>query len=164
MTSTSLLKILLCATLLINPSWAKIDSSVEGLWKTQDGRAKVDIKPCASGSNTVCGKIIQLREPLDPTTGHEKTDQLNPEEKLKNRKLIGMMMLWDFKPESDDSNRWSEGKIYNPREGKTYSAEMEVTEGGKQLSIRGYIGLPIFGQSQIWTRTTFDEKIVASDE
>jgi uncharacterized protein (DUF2147 family) len=29
---------------------------------------------------------------------------------------------------------------------------MSLDPGGTQLTVSGYIGLPIFGRSQIWTR------------
>ncbi|MGI4851489.1 MAG: DUF2147 domain-containing protein [Janthinobacterium lividum] len=164
MNAKSLSKIAFFAFLSTTTSWTMANSSVEGLWKTQDGRAKVDIKPCKTGSSTLCGKIIELREPLDPKTGREKTDGFNPEDKLKSRKLMGMITLWDFKAVPDEPNHWSDGKIYSPREGKTYSSEMDVTEDGKTLTVRGYVGLPIFGQSQVWTRTTPDEKLMATQE
>lgn len=164
MKATSLSKIAFFIFLSTTASWAAINNPVEGLWKTQDGRAKVDIKPCKAGSSTLCGKIIELREPLDPKTGREKTDSFNPEDNLKGRKLMGMITLWNFKPVSDAPNHWSDGKIYSPREGKTYSSEMEISEDGKTLTVRGYVGLPIFGQSQVWTRTTPDEKLMITQE
>ncbi len=143
-------------------SQAAEGTSVQGLWKTQDGRAKVNIHPCPHAIDRLCGTIVELREPLNPKTGKEKTDQFNPKDNLKRRKLKGLMNLLDFKADSDEPGHWVDGKIYSPREGKTYSSEFEVSPEGNTLTVRGYVGLPIFGQTQTWTRTTPEEKLLSS--
>jgi uncharacterized protein (DUF2147 family) len=33
-----------------------------------------------------------------------------------------------------------------------YRCTVTVIEGGKQLDVRGYIGIPLLGRSQIWQR------------
>jgi hypothetical protein len=38
---------------------------------------------------------------------------------------------------------------YNPRDGRTYSASMELG-GDNTLELRGYLVLPVFGQSEVW--------------
>lgn len=45
---------------------------IYGLWKTQDQRAKVEISPCPTHTQKICGIIVELQEPLDPETGKEK--------------------------------------------------------------------------------------------
>lgn len=137
---------------------AENQSLIFGLWKTQDQRAKVKISSCLTNAEEICGIIVELRDPLDPETREEKTDKLNPDPVLKNRKLLGLMNLTGFKAASQDPKRWTDGKIYSPREGETYSCEMTLIEPNT-LEVRGYIGLPIFGKTQTWTRTTTDEKL-----
>jgi uncharacterized protein (DUF2147 family) len=29
---------------------------------------------------------------------------------------------------------------------------MELTDGGKKLKVRGYVGIPMLGRSQVWVR------------
>jgi uncharacterized protein (DUF2147 family) len=29
---------------------------------------------------------------------------------------------------------------------------MTLTDGGKKLNVRGYVGVPMFGRSQVWVR------------
>lgn len=137
--------------------------SIKGLWKTQDQRAKIEIQPCPKAPQEICGVIVELREPVEPETGKEKTDKFNPDERRRGRKLLGLVNLSGFKPDTDEPNHWTGGTIYNPREGKTYSCEMTLTDGNT-LEVRGYVGLPLFGESQIWTRTTRDEKLLPGNE
>jgi uncharacterized protein (DUF2147 family) len=44
------------------------------------------------------------------------------------------------------------GTILDPDTGKLYKASMSLDPEGSRLTVRGYIGLPIFGRSQNWTR------------
>jgi uncharacterized protein (DUF2147 family) len=45
------------------------------------------------------------------------------------------------------------GTILDPRNGSHYGARVAVDQSG-QLRLRGYLALPIFGQTQTWTRYT----------
>lgn len=121
-----------------------------GQWKTEDGRATVDIQPCG---NKICGKIINLSEPLDPETHRPKTDIENQDSSLKNRPLMGLQIISDFTPDTTTPNHWIDGKIYSPREGKTYHAQFTL-ESPTQMNIRGYVGIPLFGKTQVWTKVS----------
>ena len=43
------------------------------------------------------------------------------------------------------------GEIYDPESGKTYSAKMSL-ESPDTLSLRGYVGIPLFGRPSTWSR------------
>ena len=45
--------------------------------------------------------------------------------------------------------RWH-GTILDPRSGRNWRAE--IWGSGDALRLRGYVGLPLFGATQIWTR------------
>ena len=120
--------------------------AVVGTWLVQDKKAKIKIYKKGSKYH---GKIIWLKEPKDEQ-GKEKVDKENPEEALRSRTLIGLVMLTGF--EYDEDNVWEDGDIYDPKNGKTYSCEMTLSEDGNTLDVRGYIGFSFIGRSQTWTR------------
>lgn len=82
-------------------------------------------------------------------TGSSPKDEKNPKPELRSRELLGLVILNHFEFDGDDT--WEKGDIYDPREGKTYSCKMTLKDPNR-LSIRGYIGLSMFGRSEIWTR------------
>jgi hypothetical protein len=52
----------------------------------------------------------------------------------------------------DDKQKYVDGTILDPRDGKIYKATMKVTPDGQTLIVRGYIGFEMLGQNQYWTR------------
>ncbi len=117
-----------------------------GLWTTEGGKSRVEIFDC---SGKLCGKIVWLKELLD-NRGKEKVDRENPDEALKGRKILGLALLSDFVAEGQSGRQWTDGRIYNPEDGQTYKCNMGLQDDGK-LKVRGYVGLPLFGKTQIWT-------------
>ncbi|MCX6218922.1 DUF2147 domain-containing protein [Spirosoma sp.] len=49
------------------------------------------------------------------------------------------------------SDTWQNGTIYAPREGKMYSCKMTLKDSA-HLNIRGYVGVSLFGQTEVWTK------------
>ena len=93
------------------------------------------------------GKIIWLKHPFDET-GKPKVDHKNPAETERNRQLLGLIMLRDFIFEGDE---WKDGKIYNPQDGKEYKCNIKLADD-KTLSVRGYIGISLFGKTENFIR------------
>ena len=67
---------------------------------------------------------------------------------LRNRPLLGSVLVWHLVP---DDGEYVDGYVYNPRNGETYRMKAEAT-GKTTLKVRGYLGISLLGQSQIWTR------------
>lgn len=65
----------------------------------------------------------------------------------KDQPVIGMVILWDLKP---DGAKWSGGRILDPDNGSTYKCTLEPVEGGAKLKVRGYIGFSLLGRTQVW--------------
>lgn len=139
--------------LLASAPWASAQSDpAYGYWLVESKRAVVRIEACDGSPDRACGEIVWLAEPLD-SVGQPRLDVNNPEPALKSRQLCGLAMIGDFVRAK--RGVWEDGFIYDPTEGETYSAWMEVQKDGA-LKVRGYIGVSLLGRSQIWTRAEND--------
>jgi uncharacterized protein (DUF2147 family) len=129
--------------------------SVMGTWLTASGIAQVRIGPCPDPANgPICGLVAGLINPKGPdgnaVSPDMATDYRNPDPALRTRKVIGMPLIWGFK-KTADPNAFEDGHIYNGENGKTYNANISLQPDGK-LRLRGYVGTPMFGETQLWTR------------
>jgi uncharacterized protein (DUF2147 family) len=142
-----LLAFIISATLSIAPAFAN-DSSPVGLWKNIDdvsGKPKALIRITES-NGVLQGKIEQLfREPNeDQAPKCDKCDGAR-----KDQPIVGMTILSGLKK---DGEEYAGGEILDPNNGKVYKSKMHLTDSGKKLSVRGYIGVPMLGRSQVWVR------------
>lgn len=117
-----------------------------GVWEPSNGRARVKVEKIGS---KYYGKIVWLKEPIDPETKQPKTDKNNPDPGLRNVPLKGYRMLKDFVYKGKDE--WADGTIYDPLNGSTYSCTIKMTDENT-LEIRGYIGVSALGRTDIWKR------------
>lgn len=113
------------------------DIDVAGIWWTEDKGAKVEITDCGDG--TPCGSLIWTEEE-NPLDGN------NPDPALRDKPLIGAKMFWGFKAKKD---KWTGGKIYDARSGKTYKSKLKLNEDGS-LNLKGCIAF--ICQGETWTR------------
>ena len=148
-------KLLIAAMLVMVSSTGFAQSRVMGTWLTASGVAKVQIGPCSNPSaGALCGFIVGLINPKGPdgqvVAPEVATDYRNADPSLRSRKVIGMPLIWGFKATSDP-NVFEGGQIYNGENGKIYNANISLQPDGK-LRLRGYVGSPIFGETQVWTR------------
>jgi uncharacterized protein (DUF2147 family) len=142
----------LAGALLASPAMA---ADVYGVWLTESKSAHVEVYKCPDATRgPVCGRIVQLLNPKGadgkPVKPEEAVDHRNPDASLRTRKVLQMVFLYDFKATST-ANSFEEGAIYSAEDGKTYKANLSLQTDGT-LRLRGYVGAPILGKTQIWTR------------
>lgn len=118
--------------------------SILGEWFTDGGESVVEMYKCGE---FYCGKITWLKEPMNEDDT-EKVDADNPDESKRDRKIIGMNIVKDFKYRG--RSRWGRGTIYDPDSGKTYSCKARLK--GDKLNIRGFIGVSFLGRTTVWDR------------
>jgi uncharacterized protein (DUF2147 family) len=141
------LAFILTAAVSIAPAFAD-DSSPVGLWKNIDdatGKPKALIR-ITENNGALQGKIEQLfRAPSEDQ--NPKCDKC--EGARKDQPIIGMEILSGLKKDGDE---YAGGEILDPNNGKVYKSKLHLTDAGKKLSVRGYIGMPMLGRSQVWVR------------
>jgi len=122
---------------------------VVGKWMNEDKDAHVEIYKEGDIYN---GKVVWLLTPIDEETGKPKLDDKNADESLRDRPVMGLLLLEGFEFDGDDE--WEEGKIYDPKNGKTYSCFMEFEDEDDKtvLKIRGFIGISLIGRTTYWTK------------
>jgi uncharacterized protein (DUF2147 family) len=123
----------------------KKGEAILGTWLTGDGSAKVNI---FKTKDQFYGSIVWLKIPLN-AEGKPKVDDKNPDEKHRERPLIGLLILRGFV--STENNLWENGKIYDPKNGKDYSCKITMIDNNK-LDVRGFIGISLLGRTETWTR------------
>lgn len=146
-----LLKVFLIffSMLCMTETYAADSFSPVGVWKTIDdvtGQPKSIIQIYASADQKLSGKVIKIF----PDSGEDqnKVCQACKGDKH-NQKIVGMVILEGMQANGD---KWDSGQILDPKSGKTYHCNFRLTQNGTNLEVRGYIGIPTFGRTQVWKR------------
>jgi uncharacterized protein (DUF2147 family) len=118
-----------------------------GTWFTEGGRAQVRIVNCGGA---LCGKIVWLKEPIDPETHQPKLDRYNPDTSKRNRPLLGVPIVLDMKPAG--ANKW-EGHVYKADEDSPgiYTGSFTMT-GTNTAELKGCVMGGLICKSQTWKR------------
>ena len=144
----SLIAILLFSCASICTQAQDLADKVLGTWLNGEGTGQIQIYKTTSGH--FAGKIVWLKEPIDPDTGKPKLDKRNPNKAKRNLPTLGLINMRGFKYNGEDKI-WERGKIYDPKNGKEYSCKMEL-DGNDILKVRGYVGISLLGRTDIWKR------------
>ena len=116
-----------------------------GVWMNEPGDGLIRIE---RAGEQYAGTIIGA--PAGTRSDPDARDVKNPDPALRDRKLIGLKLMDEYRY---DGKRWTDGWIYDPDAGKRYKSRLQMRKDGT-LEVRGYIGAPMFGRTQIWTRSS----------
>jgi uncharacterized protein (DUF2147 family) len=137
----------LCALVfaLVATTAAYGGENLDGYWMDSDGEVILNIGPCGADR---CGKVAWLKKPRGPDGGPLR-DYKNPDASLQSRFVCGLPVVIGFKKQPDGT--WGEGTVYVPDHGTSFSGYAEVMNP-TQVKVSGYVLIPLFGSSEIWTR------------
>ncbi|MDA7948866.1 MAG: DUF2147 domain-containing protein [Hyphomicrobiaceae bacterium] len=117
-----------------------------GTWLNTDKKGKIALSEC--GENSLCGKIVWLKDPMDEK-GQPWRDILNPDPKLRGRQVVGIDVLLNTK--KIGPNTW-QGQIYDPEVGKVYYLKHLKLQENK-VEVRGCLSSGWPCRTKYWTRS-----------
>jgi uncharacterized protein (DUF2147 family) len=141
-------KTVFAALLGLASSIAFAQMSPVGLWRTIDDETKTEkslVRITESGG-VMTGKVEKI---ADPAKANANCTPCTDERK--DKPVLGMTILRGVKP-SSDAGTWEGGDILDPNNGKIYKVRLKPIDGGKQMEVRGFIGVALLGRTQTWVR------------
>lgn len=127
----------LCGTLSPARAAPAEAPSIIGEWETKDHDGVFRVMQCGK---EVCGDLVGLSYTKDVPKDHTGHSE------------CGLRMLTGFTPDPDEAGHWN-GHILDPDSGHVYHAKIWIASSGA-LKLRGFVGVPLFGETETWTPFT----------
>ncbi len=119
-----------------------------GLWEQVDensGKAESWFK-IVERNGVYVGNIVKMF----PKPGDDENwvcDRCEGDER--GKPVLGLALIKNMQR---NGLSYENGTIMDPRDGKVYRALMRLSPDGQKLEVRGYLGISLFGRSQVWNR------------
>jgi uncharacterized protein (DUF2147 family) len=133
-------------TVMAGGVWAQ--ATPAGLWRTIDDETKTEksLVRITETGGVFTGKVEKIADATKQDSKCEKCSDAR-----KDQRVIGMTIVSGVKKAENDAY-FEGGEILDPNNGKLYRVRMTPKDGGKTLEVRGYVGTPMLGRTQVWQR------------
>lgn len=136
------------AALMVASNLAAAAGSPVGTWRSIDDKTKQDRSIIRVTEEN--GELRGVVEKIFDQPGDDPAHLCKEcKEERKDKPIVGMTILWGLKKDGD---AWAGGEILDPKNGKTYRCKMTLSDDGKSLNVRGFIGISLIGRTQTWWR------------
>lgn len=116
--------------------------AITGLWSTGTQGGRVELYRCGSA---ICGKVDDAA-PLRANPDHR--DVKNPDRKLRERRLKGLVVLRGF---TGGPRAWTGGSVYDPETGDGADKAFLTLRPDGKLEVKG-CKAAVFCRTKVWTR------------
>jgi uncharacterized protein (DUF2147 family) len=129
----------------IAPPSAK-PTDIVGQWISKSKDLKIEV---FEKDGKYYGKMVWFVVYEKDKNMNDFKDIKNPSPSLRNRKWKDMVVLTNL--QFNEEGYWSDGKIYDPNSGHTFSSLVKINGPGS-ISVRGYLGFELLGKSLEFTK------------